>query len=59
MSLLKMCTREWAKPMLEDPRAWMSEKEVPWMLHVYARGAMNGLVFLFVFLFYDPHCIFL
>ena len=40
--VLKMCTGEWAKPMLEDLRVWMSEKVVPWMLHVYARGATNG-----------------
>ena len=45
--VLKMCTGEWAKPMLEDLRAWMSEKVVPWMLHVYARGATNGLVLVF------------
>jgi anaphase-promoting complex subunit 2 len=25
--------------MLEDLRMWMSEKVVPWMLHIYARGA--------------------
>ena len=42
--VLKTCTGEWAKPMLEDLRVWMSEKVVPWMLHVYARGATNGLV---------------
>jgi hypothetical protein len=40
--VLKVCTGEWAKPMLEDLRVWMSEKVVPWMLHVYARGATNG-----------------
>jgi anaphase-promoting complex subunit 2 len=47
--VLKMCTGEWAKPMLEDLRIWMSEKVVPWMLHVYARGATNGLVSLLIF----------
>ena len=45
--VLKMCTGEWAKPMLEDLRVWMSEKVVPWMLHVYARGATNGLISVF------------
>ena len=45
--VLKMCTGEWAKPMLEDLRVWMSEKVVPWMLHVYARGATNGLFLFF------------
>ena len=47
--VLNMCTGEWAKPMLEDLRVWMSEKVVPWMLHVYARGAANGLFFVFLF----------
>lgn len=45
--VLKTCTGEWAKPMLDDLRVWMSDKVVPWMLHVYARGAANG-VFLFL-----------
>ena len=45
--VLKMRTGEWAKPMLEDLRIWMPEKVVPWMLHVYARGATNVLVSLF------------
>jgi len=45
--VLKTCTGEWAKPMLEDLRAWMSEKVVPWMLHVYARGAANRTCLLF------------
>ena len=47
--VLKMCTGEWAKPMLDDLRVWMSEKVVPWMLHVYARGATSGLVLAFLF----------
>ena len=46
--VLKTCTGEWAKPMWEDLRVWMSEKVVPWMLHVYARGATNGLVSVFL-----------
>jgi anaphase-promoting complex subunit 2 len=54
--VLKTCTGEWAEPMLEDLRAWMSEKVVPWMvvpwmLHVYARRASNRMChFLFVFI---------
>ncbi|KAF8812048.1 hypothetical protein BYT27DRAFT_6431262 [Phlegmacium glaucopus] len=40
--VLRTCTGEWAKPMLEDLRAWMSDKVVPWMLNVYARGATNA-----------------
>ncbi|KAH9480869.1 Anaphase-promoting complex subunit 2 [Psilocybe cubensis] len=40
--VLSKCTGEWGKPMLEELRVWMSEKVVPWMLHVYARGASNA-----------------
>ncbi|KAF8816437.1 hypothetical protein BYT27DRAFT_7221469 [Phlegmacium glaucopus] len=40
--VLKTCMGEWAKPMLDGLRVWMSEKVVPWMLHVYARGATNA-----------------
>ncbi|KAF8157822.1 hypothetical protein B0H34DRAFT_656905 [Crassisporium funariophilum] len=40
--VLGTCTGEWAKPMLEDLRKWMSDKVVPWMVHVYARGAANA-----------------
>ncbi|PPQ79767.1 hypothetical protein CVT25_003320 [Psilocybe cyanescens] len=40
--VLSRCTGEWGKPMLEELRVWMSEKVVPWMLHVYARGASNA-----------------
>jgi len=40
--VLKMCTDEWTKPMLEDLRVWLSEKVVPWMLHFYTRGATNA-----------------
>ncbi|KIM39184.1 hypothetical protein M413DRAFT_415749 [Hebeloma cylindrosporum] len=39
--VLKTCAGEWGKPVLEDLRVWMSEKVVPWMLHVYARGASS------------------
>ena len=51
--VLKTCTGEWAKQMLEDLRAWMSERVVPWMLHVYARGATNGLAFLRLIVFFS------
>ena len=51
----KVCTGEWAKPMLEDLRIWMTDKVVPWMLHVYARGATNGLVSLFFHLILPRH----
>ena len=44
--VLKTCAGEWAKPMLEDLRVWMSDKVVPWMLHVYARGASNCTCYL-------------
>ena len=61
--VLNMCTGEWAKPMLEDLRVWMSEKVVPWMLHVYARGATNGMFLVFFFLFFKTlivlYCFFL
>ena len=48
--VLKTCTGEWTKPMLEDLRVWMSEKVVPWMLHVYARGASNRTYYFLFFL---------
>ncbi|KAJ3493794.1 hypothetical protein NLJ89_g10937 [Agrocybe chaxingu] len=40
--VLDTCTGEWSKTMLEDLRTWMSDKVVPWMLHVYARGATSA-----------------
>ena len=40
--VLKTCTGEWGKPMLEGLRIWMSEKVVPWLLHIYARGATTS-----------------
>ena len=40
--VLKTCTGEWGKPMLESLRIWMSEKVVPWLLHIYARGATTS-----------------
>ncbi|KIM41173.1 hypothetical protein M413DRAFT_160178 [Hebeloma cylindrosporum] len=39
--VLKTCAGEWGTPVLEELRVWMSEKVVPWMLHVYARGASS------------------
>lgn len=35
------CKGRWDKPILEDLRVWMSNRVVPWMLQVYARGASN------------------
>ncbi|KJA24366.1 hypothetical protein HYPSUDRAFT_38802 [Hypholoma sublateritium FD-334 SS-4] len=37
--VLSTCTGEWGKPMLEELRSWMTDNVVPWMMHVYARGA--------------------
>ncbi|ESK86927.1 anaphase-promoting complex subunit 2 [Moniliophthora roreri MCA 2997] len=39
--VLANCTGQWAKPMLESLRTWMSDKIVPWMLLMYARGATS------------------
>ncbi|KAF9564194.1 hypothetical protein CPC08DRAFT_734567 [Agrocybe pediades] len=39
--ILTKCSGEWVNPMLEDLRVWMSDRVVPWMLHVYARGASS------------------
>ena len=47
--VLKTCTGKWAKPILEDLRVCMSEKAVPWMLHVYARGASNRTCYFLFF----------
>lgn len=40
--VLETCTGEWSRPMLGELRDWMSDKVVPWMLLIYARGAANG-----------------
>ncbi|XP_006463280.1 hypothetical protein AGABI2DRAFT_186909 [Agaricus bisporus var. bisporus H97] len=40
--VLDTCTAEWSRPMLSELRDWMSEKVVPWMLLIYARGATNA-----------------
>ncbi|KAJ6485260.1 hypothetical protein DFH09DRAFT_1252884 [Mycena vulgaris] len=34
-------TGKWDKPCLEDLRLWMSVQIVPWMLPMYAKGAVN------------------
>ncbi|KAK7019730.1 hypothetical protein VNI00_017969 [Paramarasmius palmivorus] len=39
--VLANCTGQWVKPMLESLRTWMSDKIVPWMLLMYARGATS------------------
>ncbi|KAF8964931.1 hypothetical protein BDZ97DRAFT_1904250 [Flammula alnicola] len=33
--VLKNCTGEWAKPMREDLRMWMTNNVAPWMVHIY------------------------
>lgn len=40
--VLETCTGEWGRPMLEELRVWMTDNVVPWMVHVYARGASTG-----------------
>lgn len=43
--VLEMCAGRWDRPMLEELRTWMSNRIVPWMLNVYARGAQNRTLF--------------
>lgn len=40
--VLSNCTGKWAEPMMEELRSWMSQKIVPWMLLMYARGAASS-----------------
>ncbi|KXN84038.1 Anaphase-promoting complex subunit 2 [Leucoagaricus sp. SymC.cos] len=40
--VLETCTGEWSRPLLGELRDWMSDKVVPWMLLIYARGATNA-----------------
>lgn len=40
--VLETCAGEWSRPLLGELRDWMSEKVVPWMLLIYARGATNA-----------------
>ncbi|KAF9442428.1 hypothetical protein P691DRAFT_714426 [Macrolepiota fuliginosa MF-IS2] len=40
--VLEACTGEWSRPMLVELRDWMSDKVVPWMVLIYARGAANA-----------------
>ncbi|KAJ7028436.1 hypothetical protein C8F04DRAFT_1119316 [Mycena alexandri] len=35
------CAGKWDAPCLEGLRAWMTEQIVPWMLPMYAKGAIN------------------
>ncbi|KAJ7075818.1 hypothetical protein B0H15DRAFT_1007314 [Mycena belliarum] len=35
------CTAKWDEPCLERLRHWMSTQIVPWMLPMYAKGALN------------------
>ena len=40
--VLETCTGQWGSTMLDVLRSWMSDKVVPWMLVIYARGAATG-----------------
>ena len=40
--VLETCTGQWGNTMLDVLRSWMSDKVVPWMLVIYARGAATG-----------------
>ncbi|KAJ6622570.1 ubiquitin-protein ligase [Mycena sp. CBHHK59/15] len=35
------CAGKWGEPVLEGLRAWMTECIVPWMLPMYAKGALS------------------
>ena len=48
--VLETCTGQWGSTMLDVLRSWMSDKVVPWMLVIYARGAATGGCFYFAFL---------
>ncbi|TFK26875.1 ubiquitin-protein ligase [Coprinopsis marcescibilis] len=39
--VVEVCEGNWAKPMMEELRNWMTAKVVPWMLQIYARGASS------------------
>jgi anaphase-promoting complex subunit 2 len=41
--VLETCAGEWSRPLLGELRNWMSDKVVPWMLLIYARGATSGM----------------
>lgn len=41
--VLTTCAGEWAHPMVDELRQWMTNNVVPWMVHVYARGASTGM----------------
>ncbi|KAK0499999.1 hypothetical protein EDD18DRAFT_1147982 [Armillaria luteobubalina] len=40
--VLSTCTGKWETAMLPELRDWMSQKIVPWMLMMYARGAATN-----------------
>jgi hypothetical protein len=50
--VLETCTGPWGNTMFDVLRSWMSEKVVPWMLVIYARGAATGGSFCFVLRFF-------
>lgn len=45
--VIETCQGNWDKPMMDELRAWMSSKVVPWMLQIYARGASSSTCCLF------------
>jgi anaphase-promoting complex subunit 2 len=47
--VLETCTGQWGNTMLDVLRSWMSDKVVPWMLVIYARGAATGGCFFCIF----------
>ena len=40
--VLETYAGQWGNTMLNLLRLWMSDKVVPWMLAIYARGAATG-----------------
>ena len=49
MHVLETCRDQWGNMMVDVLRLWMSDKVVPWMLFIYARGAATGGCFFFAF----------
>ena len=47
--VLETYAGQWGNTMLNLLRLWMSDKVVPWMLVIYARGAATGGCFFFAF----------
>ena len=47
--VLETCRGRWRNTMLDVLRLWMSDKVVPWMLVINARGAATGGCFFLLF----------